>query len=1005
LDVIVLWVIAALMAVFTAWLLKMGSTIKTLTDAGLVLFLLAMMASMFMSTVIYLYFPSFVTVFELVALNMISMSVALIPILSALFRGDRQLDETRNGSTVSTRSIVFGTAIALVILSEVFMGWTFAIVAGAASTSSQSVLSSLVVSMSTYWFIFTMASEMAVTLYLVGRKFPSVFRWLVAIQIVVMVLSPTAISNSTWSIDTLLGSTAVMILAFIVVFEYIFKNRSLAGGASQYIVRLIGAYALMMVGLLLWLVDGEVLLFVLSIVAEMVIYFTIVLDEKRLVAEPVVAWQTRPLWVLALLGAAFVAMCFMGGVLDVVALGTNYYVLWVVAAAMAVFTAWLLTKGLTIKTLTDAGLVLFLFVMMASMFVTAVVYLYAPTFSTVVSLVALDAALMGIGLIPILAAVFGGDRQLAETQEGAIVSARGLVIATIITLAILSEALMGWAFALLGGAASVSTQSVLSALVDSMSTSWFIFTMASEMAITLYLVGRKFPSAFRWLVAIQIAVMVLSPTAISNSSWVYWTLWGNSVVMIMAIIFIFEYLYKNRTVAGGALNYIVRLLGAYALMMAGMFVWLLDGDVTLFVLSVIAEMVVYFTIVLDEKRLTAPPEQGWLTMPNWAFALLGSVFLAEFFMGGVLDIQANGTSYFTGLPFASLAGSALTVAGAAFYDFIVFVSSITASFLFLAMMGVEMGALVVFKIRYAREAETKIRLVLIIVAYAIYSLYLPVFVLGMSMPQVPWVGWSMGLGTAGALAPAVILALLATYLISGGLSFFFGSRQVCSLFCTAALMYQGTTLDAMSSFNRTSKLGRKYLTSRIPSAYKVVVTTVWGSLLVAAVLSYLTSVGVVNVTVFGADTGYFLFAFYFSFLWYMVWMVTPFVGTYGCATTGVCGWGAFNQLISRIGLFRLKVKDSDQCIACKTKDCAKVCPVGLTDMPGAFIDKGEFRSFKCIGVGDCVSACPYENVFFFDARNWVRTKLNRPLPPLTRPGGHGVSESPLDFRALGEEAR
>ena len=88
----------------------------------------------------------------------------------------------------------------------------------------------------------------------------------------------------------------------------------------------------------------------------------------------------------------------------------------------------------------------------------------------------------------------------------------------------------------------------------------------------------------------------------------------------------------------------------------------------------------------------------------------------------------------------------------------------------------------------------------------------------------------------------------------------------------------------------------------------MVVTLVWVSLLVAAVLSYLTSVGVVNVTLFGDDIGYFLYAFYFSFLWYVVWIMTPFVGTYGCATTGMCGWGAFNQLISRVGLFRLKVK-------------------------------------------------------------------------------------------------
>jgi polyferredoxin len=669
---------------------------------------------------------------------------------------------------------------------------------------------------------------------------------------------------------------------------------------------------------------------------------------------------------------------------------------------MAVLTAWILKKGSTVQTLTDAGLVLFLLVMMASMFVSAVVYLYFPGSVTLFELVALNMVSMSVGLIPILTALFRGDSQLDETRKGSAVSSRSMVFGAFIALALLSEVFMGWTFAIVSGVASTTSQGVLASLVESMSSYWFIFTMASEMAVTLYLVGKRFPSGFRWLVALQTAIMVLSPTAFGSSSWVSAALWGNSAVMVVAIILIFEYLYKNRTVAAGALSYLVRLLGAYALMMGGIFVWLLYGDAILFVLSIVAEMVIYFTIVLDGRRLTAPPLQGWLSMPNWAFALLLSVFVAEFFMGGVLDIQANGTSYFTALPFASLAGSALTVAGAAFYDFIVFVSSITASFLFLAMMGIEMGALVVFKMKYARETETKIRLALVLAAYAIYSLFLPVFVLGPALPSIPWVGWSMGLGTAGALAPAVILALVGTYVISGGLSFLFGSRQVCSLFCTAALMYQGTTIDAMSSFNRTSKLGRKYLTGRIPSAYKVVVTLVWGSLLGAAVVSYLTSVGAVNITIFGYDTGFFLYAFYFSFLWYVVWIATPFVGTYGCATTGVCGWGAFNQLISRVGLFRIRVRDGDVCSNCKTKDCSKVCPVGLTEMPGAFIEKGEFRSFKCIGVGDCVSACPYNNVFFFDVRNWIRMKLNMPLPSLAKP--MSGSESPIDFRVAGREA-
>ena len=667
---------------------------------------------------------------------------------------------------------------------------------------------------------------------------------------------------------------------------------------------------------------------------------------------------------------------------------------------MAVFTAWLLKKGSTMKTLTDAGVVLFLLVMMASMFASAVVYLYIPTFVTIFELVALNMISMSLGLIPILSALIRGDRPLEETRKGSAISSRAIVIAAVIVLAILSEVFMGWTFAMVAGAATTS-QNIFSALVDSMSTYWFIFTMASEMAVTLYLVGKNFPSSFRWLVAIQTAIMVLSPTAVSDSTWVNFSLVGNSAVMIIAIIFMFEYIFKNRTLTKGASNYLIRLMGAYSLMMAGLLVWQLYNDVTLFVISVVAEMVIYFSIVLDEKILVSPPLTAWQSRPLWVFGLLGGVFVAEFFMGGVLDIAAGGTMFFTMLSFAPLNGSPLNVLGAGFYDFVVAVSSITGSFWFLTMMGIEMGALVVFKIKYAREMETKIRLALVVVAYALYTLFLPTFVIGMSgMSSVPWIGWSMGIGTAGALAPDVILVLILTYLISGGLSFFFGSRQVCSLFCTAALMYQGTAYDAMSSFNRTSKIGRHLLTSRISGAYRIVITLVWASLLGSAVISYLTSVGVLNVTFFGTDISNFMYLFYFDILWYLVWIMIPFVGTYGCATTGMCGWGSFNQLISRVGLFRLKVKDSDQCISCKTKDCAKVCPVGLTDLPGAFIDKGEFRSFKCIGVGDCVTACPYENVFFFDARNWLRTKLNRPLPPLAKPLNRGPAETPIDFGAL-----
>ena len=79
--------------------------------------------------------------------------------------------------------------------------------------------------------------------------------------------------------------------------------------------------------------------------------------------------------------------------------------------------------------------------------------------------------------------------------------------------------------------------------------------------------------------------------------------------------------------------------------------------------------------------------------------------------------------------------------------------------------------------------KREIRLGLIVIVYAVYSIFLPFFVLHSNqLAKIPLMGWSMGLGTAGAIAPAVILVIALTYLFSGTLSFLFGSRQVCSLF-------------------------------------------------------------------------------------------------------------------------------------------------------------------------------------------------------------------------------
>jgi polyferredoxin len=650
--------------------------------------------------------------------------------------------------------------------------------------------------------------------------------------------------------------------------------------------------------------------------------------------------------------------------------------LWVIAVVMAVFTAWLVKKGSEIKTFKDAKMPLFLLSMMTEMFITAVIYLYYPTFALFfISMIAMFGVLLAFLTMP--------EPETLDKTIAGIIRVRSVINALIIALVTVSEVFMGWTFALIGGAVSTAggVQGILTTVTQSASSFWFIFMMSSEMALTLFFIRNRLPKAFRLIVVSQVIVMILAPTAIANSFWANFSLAAGSAVMIFLFIYILEFVYKNRAISSGILNYLLFLMLAYAIMMVGQFIWLLNGNVSVFVLSIIVEMVVYFLIVLDETKLNSLSLKRWQSMPYWVFGLLVLLSVTEFFMGAVLDIQAYGTGYFTGIAFASTSGSLLQIIGAGFYNFIIFFGTISLSPWYLIMMGVEMGALVALRIKFTRELETKIMFVLMILAYALYTVFIPVFMLPDEvLSQTPWLGWTMGIGSSGAIGPTILLALLGTFLTSGILSFLFGSRQLCSVMCMAPLMYQGTTIDAMRSFNETSRLGRRLLTNKMSSFFKVAASAVWVSLLVAGVLSYLSSVGILDFSVFGMDPAFFLYIFYFGFLWYVLWMLIPFVGTYACVSTGMCGWGTFNQCISRVGLFKIKVKDKDVCVRCPTWDCACVCPTGLTDLPSEFIAKGEYRNYKCIGCGNCVQACPYQIMSFYDMRHWLRERFRKKRP-------------------------
>ncbi len=664
------------------------------------------------------------------------------------------------------------------------------------------------------------------------------------------------------------------------------------------------------------------------------------------------------------------------------------------AAGMAAATAYLIVWAAEARTPLRASTVVFLLLMMVAMVAGAAVYYARPSAASLVEGFWVASALMSVSVVE----VFVGFLEEVRSQAGRPGPAPKAVprlahprsfFAVVVALVLGNELLMGWTFSAAAGVAigggNGGGLGVLSGLALSVTSPWFLFTMAAEMFLTAFLLRDRLPRPVRVVLVAQSAIMALSPPALPFPVWVDGSIYAASAAMIVLFVFLMEYLYRQRELAPALSAYLVRLLTVYALMMAGLYLWVAYSTALVFALSVVLEMVLYFDLVVRPERLERGPRVAWQSRPHWAFAALAAIFVAELFMGALLNAELFGTAFVTTVGALPLSGSAGTVVLHAVSNGFWFVALTTSSTWFLAMMGAEMGALVVFKYRETRQRETRVRLLLMMGCYGAFAVFFPSLYYPLVFPHlatgssVPVLGWSMGIGSA-PLAAGVFGVLLATYAIVGAATVLFGRRAVCSTFCTAPLMFQGTTVDAMKSFNRSSPIARRFLSSRFSGAFSAITGVTMGSLVLASIASYLDQAGVLDVRILGADPTVFLYAFYFSTLWYVLFVTIPYAGTYNCVTMGWCYTGSISGAFSRLGFFRLKVYDRAVCVRCTTVDCSRACPVGLVDMPGHFRRTGQFRSAKCCGVGDCVEACPYGNMYFFDVRHWVRARLGRPAP-------------------------
>ncbi|NON61121.1 4Fe-4S ferredoxin, partial [Acidianus sp. DSM 29099] len=235
------------------------------------------------------------------------------------------------------------------------------------------------------------------------------------------------------------------------------------------------------------------------------------------------------------------------------------------------------------------------------------------------------------------------------------------------------------------------------------------------------------------------------------------------------------------------------------------------------------------------------------------------------------------------------------VAGNYAFDILSYLVTVIGSSWFMIIFGSWLSVLVIDKILHTRNRGNKFRLLLMFIAYWVYSIYLPSFSPASSyFPNIPY-SWFNGIGTFGPVAPSLFLGLIGTYVVTAILSFMFGSRQICSVTCTAPYMLQGTGVNDMKIYNRKAKLGRRTLTSKLSPWFKVIGSLTWAVLLAFALISFLNSIHITNITFFGNDPTVFFATFYFNFIWYLQFLGSPYFGNYACVNHGICPWGTYNQ--------------------------------------------------------------------------------------------------------------
>ncbi|MUM65283.1 4Fe-4S ferredoxin [Acidianus infernus] len=278
---------------------------------------------------------------------------------------------------------------------------------------------------------------------------------------------------------------------------------------------------------------------------------------------------------------------------------------------------------------------------------------------------------------------------------------------------------------------------------------------------------------------------------------------------------------------------------------------------------------------------------------------------------------------------------------------------------YVVMMGAEMSYLVYERFKTAKNSNVKSWAVAILVGIPLFVWLLPYYT------QTYIFGMSGMLSHINPEFAPTLLSLTLSLVAIALASTLFGRRAYCNLVCMSAHMWTNIYYDQFKP-KKSSKIW-EYIRWISLSIMIIVFTYVF---LIYLGIAKNPSIGTLQIPLLD-----FYGMFTLNYVWWFFFFLTPVFGTYSCARQGWCGFGNFVGLFNKI-LFKIKADSVDTCKSCKTVQCESACPVKIpirTDV----LSKGYTNRISCVGCGDCVEACPYNNLEIIDIRNAFRSEKAR----------------------------